>query len=275
MAHHSDGRAAVLCGARWPELTDQVVEDAAAIGGMADRVEAEHAVCCCAKTGVAKRPLRPGPPLRVAALQQPRRLMIPSRLAETSSPTFGPLLLSSVFVLAVVDSRTLVASPRSVSSDFPQFGCGKPDRFDDPDGQVVRSRVNLGGDTAGWPSDVAVGESTAGIDIDPEIEDVFCGVGWHRSLAYSLVRSRACWPPQVTEAGALSCLRAWWPSQRSTHKSQRSSRPLASSTAGISATSAEGSPSTNLRLRRTEGVRGAAAPGADLQGHRARRRRRY
>ena len=39
----SDGRAAVLCGARWPELTDRVVEDAAAIGGMADRVEAEHA----------------------------------------------------------------------------------------------------------------------------------------------------------------------------------------------------------------------------------------
>ena len=38
-----DGRAAVLCGARWPELTDRVVEDAEAIGGITERVETENA----------------------------------------------------------------------------------------------------------------------------------------------------------------------------------------------------------------------------------------
>ena len=39
----ADPHAAVLCGARWPELTDRVIEDAEAIGGIIERVETENA----------------------------------------------------------------------------------------------------------------------------------------------------------------------------------------------------------------------------------------
>ena len=54
----ADGRAAVLCGARWPELTDRVIEDAEAIGGIAERMHTDNAPTTVLIRGLGVQDLR-------------------------------------------------------------------------------------------------------------------------------------------------------------------------------------------------------------------------
>ena len=120
----ADGRAAVLCGARWPELTDRVIKDAEAIGGMADRMHTDNAPTTVLIRGLGVQDLRLVAASVRDAATMPLSLVVTDsagvQLAE-QLPTLGALAASlpSTPWLGAPTEIFDVSTSRWRSVDFP------------------------------------------------------------------------------------------------------------------------------------------------------------